>query len=45
MYFKDADETPVVPVTSGFKTMLIVTAALVVLLGVKPGLLLNLLNL
>jgi NADH-quinone oxidoreductase subunit N len=45
MYFKDADETPVVPVTSGFKTMLIVTAALVVLLGVKPGLLPNLLNL
>lgn len=45
MYFKDAEETPVVPVTSGFKTILIVTAALVVLLGVKPGLLLNLLNL
>lgn len=45
MYFKESDETPVLPVSPGFRTVLIVTAALVILLGVKPGLLLNLLNL
>lgn len=45
MYFKDAEETPVQPVSSGFRTILILTAALVILLGVKPGLLLNLLSL
>jgi NADH-quinone oxidoreductase subunit N len=45
MYFKDAEETPVAPVSQGFKTVLVVTALTVIILGVKPGLLLNLLSL
>jgi NADH-quinone oxidoreductase subunit N len=45
MYFKDAEETPVAPVSQGFKTVLVVTALAVIFLGVKPGLLLNLLSL
>jgi NADH-quinone oxidoreductase subunit N len=44
MYFKDAEQAPSVEVTGGFKTMLVITAAIVILLGVKPGLLLNLMS-
>jgi NADH-quinone oxidoreductase subunit N len=44
MYFKDSDETPVGPVSSGFRTVLVLTAVLVVILGIKPGLLLGLLS-
>lgn len=45
MYFKDAEEVPSTPVSQGFRTLLVATAILVVILGVKPGLLLNLLSL
>jgi NADH-quinone oxidoreductase subunit N len=44
MYFKDAEQAPSVEVSGGFKTMLVITAAIVILLGVKPGLLLNLMS-
>jgi NADH-quinone oxidoreductase subunit N len=43
MYFKES-ENPGITVTTRFKTVLIVTAALLILLGIRPGLLLNLLN-
>lgn len=46
MYFKEAtDAAPAVPVSQGFRTMLVVTAVIVILLGIKPGLLLGLLSL
>jgi NADH-quinone oxidoreductase subunit N len=44
MFFKSADENPAIAVSAGFRLMLVVTAALVILLGIKPGLLLGLLN-
>jgi NADH-quinone oxidoreductase subunit N len=44
MFFKSADENPAIAVSGGFRLMLLVTAALVILLGIKPGLLLGLLN-
>jgi NADH-quinone oxidoreductase subunit N len=44
MYFKDAEQAPSVEVSSGFKTMLVVTAAIVIILGIRPGLLLNLMT-
>ncbi len=44
MYFKDAEHTPVVPIGSGFKAMLVITAVMIIVLGVKPGLLLNLIG-
>ncbi len=44
MYFKDAEQAPSVEVSSGFKTMLVITAAIVIILGIKPGLLLNLMS-
>jgi NADH-quinone oxidoreductase subunit N len=44
MYFKEAEVTPSLAVGSGFKALLVVTAGLVILLGVKPGLLLNLMS-
>ena len=44
MYFKDAEQAPSVEVSGGFKTMLVITAAIVILLGIKPGLLLNLMS-
>jgi len=44
MYFKDAETAPTVGVSSGFKTVLVLTAAIVVLLGFKPGLILNLMS-
>jgi NADH-quinone oxidoreductase subunit N len=44
MFFKSADENPAIAVSGGFRLMLVVTAALVILLGIKPGLLLGLLN-
>lgn len=44
MFFKDADENPAVAINGRFKTMLVVTATIVILLGVKPGILLNLFN-
>jgi hypothetical protein len=44
MYFKEAEHTPVVAVGTGFKAMLVATGAVVILLGIKPGLLLNLMN-
>ncbi len=43
MYFKEA-ENPGIVVSSGFKTILVLTAVLIIILGVRPGLLLNLLN-
>ncbi len=43
MYFKDA-ENPGIVVSSGFKTILVLTAVIIIILGVRPGLLLNLLN-
>jgi NADH-quinone oxidoreductase subunit N len=45
MYFKDADEAPSTPVSQGFRTLLVATAIIVIILGVKPGMLLNLLSL
>lgn len=44
MFFKSADENPAVEINGRFKTLLVITATIVVLLGVKPGLILNLLN-
>jgi NADH-quinone oxidoreductase subunit N len=44
MYFKDAEVTPAVAVGSGFKALLVITAGMVILLGIKPGLLLNLMS-
>lgn len=44
MFFKSADENPAIAVSGGFRLMLVVTAALVILFGIKPGLLLGLLN-
>jgi len=44
MFFKSADENPAIAVSRGFRLMLVVTAGLVILLGIKPGLLLGLLN-
>jgi NADH-quinone oxidoreductase subunit N len=41
MYFKQG-EPETAPISGGFKTMLIVTAAIVILLGIFPGLLLQL---
>jgi NADH-quinone oxidoreductase subunit N len=43
MYFKEA-ENPGIEVSSGFKTILVLTAVMIIILGVRPGLLLNLLN-
>ena len=43
MYFKDA-ENPGIIVTAKFKTILIIAAGLLILLGIRPGLLLDLLN-
>ncbi|PWV48436.1 NADH-quinone oxidoreductase subunit N [Chitinophaga sp. S165] len=40
MYFKQG-EAETAPISGGFKTMLIITAAIVILLGVFPGLLLQ----
>jgi NADH-quinone oxidoreductase subunit N len=45
MYFKDSETAPSVAVSSGFKTMLVVTAAAVLVLGFKPGLILDLMSL
>lgn len=44
MFFKDADENPAIEINGRFKTMLVITATIVILLGVKPGIILNLLN-
>jgi NADH-quinone oxidoreductase subunit N len=44
MYFKTAEENPSLPVSGRFKLLLVLTAALVLLLGIKPGLLLGFLN-
>jgi NADH-quinone oxidoreductase subunit N len=43
MYFKDSNN-PAIIVSTGFKTILVCTAVMIILLGVKPGLLLNFLN-
>jgi len=43
MYFRDA-ENPGIVVSKSFKTILVITAAAIILLGIRPGLLLNLLN-
>ena len=43
MYFRES-ENPGIVVSSGFKTILVLTAVLIIILGVRPGLLLNLLN-
>ena len=43
MYFKDAED-PGIVVSTGFKTILVLTVALIILLGLKPGILLNLMN-
>jgi len=43
MYFKDSDQQGII-VSKGFKTILVCTAVMIILLGVKPGLLLNFLN-
>jgi NADH-quinone oxidoreductase subunit N len=43
MYFRDS-ENPGIVVSNRFKTILVITAAMIILLGIKPGLLLNLLN-
>lgn len=41
MFFKSADENPTMEINGRFKTMLVITATIVILLGVKPGLILN----
>jgi len=43
MYFRDS-ENPGIVVSNSFKTFLVITAGIIILLGIKPGLLLNLLN-
>ena len=43
MFFKTAEENPAVEINGRFKTMLVITATIVILLGVKPSLILNLL--
>ncbi|MVT11965.1 NADH-quinone oxidoreductase subunit N [Chitinophaga tropicalis] len=42
MYFKQGEPATKEEITGGFKVMLVITAAIVILLGVFPGLLLNL---
>lgn len=44
MYFRESAENPVMPVSRGFRAVLVINAALLILLGIKPGLLLNLLS-
>jgi NADH-quinone oxidoreductase subunit N len=44
MYFRESAENPVMPVSRGFRAVLVINAVLLILLGVKPGLLLNLLS-
>ena len=44
MYFRDAEEAPLMPVSRGFRAVLVFNAVLLILLGIKPGLLLNLLS-
>lgn len=43
MFFKSAEENPALDLNSRFKAMLVITAMLVLLIGIKPGLILNLL--
>lgn len=43
MYFKESAD-PGIDVSNGFKTVLVATAVMIILLGIRPGLLLNLLN-
>jgi NADH-quinone oxidoreductase subunit N len=45
MYFKESDQPALMPVTNGFKAMLVVTAVVIMLIGIKPSLLLSLLSL
>ncbi len=43
MYFKESPD-PGITVSKSFKTVLVATAVMIILLGIRPGLLLNLLN-
>jgi len=43
MYFKDG-ANPGIVVSKSFRTFLVITAVLIIILGIKPGILLNLMN-
>ena len=43
VYFKESEERVIAPVSNNFKVMLLLTAALILIIGIKPSLLLSLL--
>lgn len=45
MYFKESEQPALMPVTNGFKAMLVITAVIIMIIGIKPSLVLSLLSL